>query len=1126
VLAGSTADGTARLENINQLFVRKDGALLLATQGRVLQLASDYLYSVATLAASTETATVAAPWVVTDVSGNYYYILREWYAGAFADSVRKFTTTLPKDASSDTIIIPTNGELYIFDKKGRHLRTLNALTQIVKYEFGYTGGGLLSTITDGDGNVTRIERAAGGVPVAIVGPYGQRTALGIDNNGWLASVTAPGNRTYAMQYHAGGLLEKFIHPNGYYGYMEYDTLGRLVKDGNSEGGWKELLVEKTGNDRKITVRTETGKTRTMSTISGEGNSSMRESVAYDGTVTKVKYNSDGSTITIDPDGTETTVTMAPDIRFGMLESYAARTVVKLPNGTVSTTTRTQSAEFLNPSDPLSLLRLTTVTTDNGRTTTTIYDAATRTSTVISPLGRKLIQTIDARGRVVSEQIPGLENVYYEYDDYGRLKSVSQGSGENRHVFIYNYDDNGMLKSTTDPLGRTNERYYDSSGALVRRILPGERDLAFRYDELGRMVGITPPTRPEHRFVYTLSGLLTEYAPPELADSDSATAYQYNADGEVVGMMRPDGKNIVYNYDSITGKVKSVDTPEGRYEMQYNAVGNPVGHTAPDGMSLTYIFDGPVPVGEIWQGDISGRIDRTLDADINVRSQKVNNQSEIVFDYDNDGQVIRAGDLTLTYDAQNGLPTGSTLDTVTENREYNVFGELSKYETAVASSSVFSASYDRDRGGRIVDKTETVEGVTSRYHYVYDEAGRLADVSRNGITTAHYEYDDNGNRTLARYSETTVTGTYDDQDRMLTYGGNSYAYTANGELLAATASAGVTTYTYDVMGNLRSLTLPDGKRIDYLIQIGNRRVGKKVDGVLEQAFIYDGGQIVAELDREGKIKSRFVYSGDANVPDYMIRDGRKYRIVTDHLGSPRLIVDAASGVIAQRMDFDEFGIVLIDTNPGFQPFGFAGGLDDPDTGLIRFGERDYDPYAGRWTAKDPIRFNGGNSNLYGYVANDPVNNTDPSGLKSKGACVTGSLGLVIGRGMMTYTTTCTYRDDCGKLAQKVYETTIYAGGINEGWSYGGSLEISEPTPGWICNIDISFVFAISLNYGSGGFGGAPGLASPGFAAGCGGTVLIYDNGTKPPCKSEKCSDSPSPLPPGVVTTWPNNTGIPF
>jgi len=62
-----------------------------------------------------------------------------------------------------------------------------------------------------------------------------------------------------------------------------------------------------------------------------------------------------------------------------------------------------------------------------------------------------------------------------------------------------------------------------------------------------------------------------------------------------------------------------------------------------------------------------------------------------------------------------------------------------------------------------------------------------------------------------------------------------------------------------------------------------------------------------------------------------------------------------------------------------PFGFAGGLHDRDTGLVRFGYRDYDPETGRWTAKDPILFAGGDVDLYGYCLNDPVNLTDSRGL---------------------------------------------------------------------------------------------------------------------------------------------------
>src|SRR3990172_6472136 len=112
---------------------------------------------------------------------------------------------------------------------------------------------------------------------------------------------------------------------------------------------------------------------------------------------------------------------------------------------------------------------------------------------------------------------------------------------------------------------------------------------------------------------------------------------------------------------------------------------------------------------------------------------------------------------------------------------------------------------------------------------------------------------------------------------------------------------------------------------------------------------------------------------------MVKGSTTYRIITDHLGSPRFIVDTTTGTVAQEIDYDEFGNIIFDTNPGFQPFGFAGGLYDQHTKLTRFGARDYDSETGRWTAKDPILFAGGDTNLYGYAGNNPVNKIDPLGL---------------------------------------------------------------------------------------------------------------------------------------------------
>lgn len=130
---------------------------------------------------------------------------------------------------------------------------------------------------------------------------------------------------------------------------------------------------------------------------------------------------------------------------------------------------------------------------------------------------------------------------------------------------------------------------------------------------------------------------------------------------------------------------------------------------------------------------------------------------------------------------------------------------------------------------------------------------------------------------------------------------------------------------------------------------------------------------------------------------MIKNGTTYRIIADHLGSPRLVINTTNGTVEQRLDYDEFGNVLTDTNPGFQPFGFAGGLYDRDTKLTRFGARDYDAEIGRWTAKDPVLFAGKDANLYEYVVNDPINFVDALGLWYIDIGFSGAANGVLGPG---------------------------------------------------------------------------------------------------------------------------------
>jgi RHS repeat-associated protein len=396
--------------------------------------------------------------------------------------------------------------------------------------------------------------------------------------------------------------------------------------------------------------------------------------------------------------------------------------------------------------------------------------------------------------------------------------------------------------------------------------------------------------------------------------------------------------------------------------------------------VSYGYDGFLLTQESSTGVISGTVSFGYDNNFWITRIGVNGDL-INYGYDNDGLLTQAGSLNLSRDTQNGLLTATSLASVNTSLSYNGYGELTAEYASYGGSMLYNTTYTRDDLGRITQKAETINGVTTKYVYSYDAAGRLVEVKENNTPVASYNYDSNGNRNGGFTRDGTISASVDAQDRLTNYNGIVYDYTANGELQSKTESGVPTSYTYDVLGNLMSVTLPGDVTIEYVIDGNNRRIGKKVNGALQQGFLYQNQlNIVAELDGNNNVVSRFVYGSKGNVPDYMIKGGVTYRIISDHLGSPRLVVNASNGQVVQHIDYDEFGNVLNDTNPGFQPFGFAGGIYDQHTGLVRFGARDYDPQVGRWTVKDPIGFGGGYANLYTYVGGNPVNWVDPYGLE--------------------------------------------------------------------------------------------------------------------------------------------------
>jgi RHS repeat-associated protein len=879
------------------------------------------------------------------------------------------------------------------------LRTVSTLTGATLYSFAYDSAGRLASVTDGYGNTTSIQRDGNGNATAIIGPFGQVTTLTLDANGFLSSVTDAANDSYQFTYTADGLMTTSKTPRGSVTSFSYDGLGRLAREDDAAGGFRTFarIDQFPGSSFTVTRKTALGVTTQFQETDSATGDLMHVTTLPEGLQRLLTEGANGVSNQTQPTGSAQSLTLGPDPRFGLQSAINASWIVKSPGGVQSTNSTQRIVQLANVNDPLSLVSQTDTLTTNGRTFSSVYTASTKSFLATSPAGRVMNTTIDSQGRTIAAQFANLAPTAIQYDSHGRPTSITEGVASDARTTSFSYNPQGYIASITDPLNRVTSFTYDAAGRVTSRTLPDGRIIATSYDTDSNETSIAPPSRGAHVFNYSPLDLPSLYNPPDVSGvSPDETSTTYDLDGDVGVVARPDGKALSYTYDA-AGRLASVAFSRGSVGFAYSTTGGQVsGMTAPGGVAHAFAYDGDLLVSHALTGPVSGTIAWSFNNDLLIASEAVNGDA-VTFAYDPDALLVQAGAIAITRDAANGLVTGATLGNSADTYAYNSHREVVDHHATYNSSDVYREQFVRDAIGRIVQKTETITGATDNYMYSYDAVGRLVGVSKNGASTGVYTYDANSNRT----SYSGVFGNVqagqvvvDAQDRLTQYGSTTYTYDNNGETVSKATGGQTTQYSYDELGNLTRVVLPDGTTIDYLIDALNRRIGKKVNGTLVKGWLWDGPlRIAAELDGSGNLVSRFIYGTRANIPEYMVHGGTTYRIVVDELGSPRLVIDVATGTVAERMNHDEFGQVTQDTSPGFVPFGFAGGLYDPQTQLVRFGERDYDPSTGRWLARDPILFAGRQVNLYTYAFNDPVDLNDPEGTEGGEGGIDDPLGVI-------------------------------------------------------------------------------------------------------------------------------------
>ncbi|WP_320006980.1 RHS repeat-associated core domain-containing protein [Maridesulfovibrio sp.] len=280
---------------------------------------------------------------------------------------------------------------------------------------------------------------------------------------------------------------------------------------------------------------------------------------------------------------------------------------------------------------------------------------------------------------------------------------------------------------------------------------------------------------------------------------------------------------------------------------------------------------------------------------------------------------------------------------------------------------------RDEDGRIVEKICSLEPKDHHLRYEYDAGGRLHKVWKDERLIEEYLY--------GKYGERYFGTTQQAGQRRFIYGpglrleqaGNlKYSYDDHGRMVMKQNGSNVTKYQYHQSGLLQQVNLPDGRRISYVIDPHGRRMAKQVNSRTVESYSWDNsGRLAVVVDGEGNNRKEFVYNDECN-PVSMYYNGQIYSLASDQVGTIYMVADAGGNEI-KRIIRDSFGNLTVDTNERIKlPLGFAAGLHDTDTGLVHFGQREYEPSIGLFIQPDQLVTNDRVVDAYSYCHNDPVN----------------------------------------------------------------------------------------------------------------------------------------------------------
>jgi RHS repeat-associated protein len=867
-------------------------------------------------------------------------------------------------ATTDPLIHTTSS---VYDSRNRIVRSFDAAGFV--HMFGFDAAGQLASETD---------------------ELGQNTEYSYDSLGHRIRVTQPdpdfadgmqrGPITSWVYDSAGHVLSQ-SDPLGRVTSMQYDALGRessrVLPDPDGPGGLPAPLVR--------------------SRYGAEGG--LVQSIDQLGRSTFTIFDSSGRAVQViepDPDGA------------GPLPSPVHSSAYDAVGNRIRT------------SDTL------------GRETQFQYDAAGHLTRTIhpDPDGSGPLQapttatSYDAVGNVVAVTDPLGHTATFLYDNLNRrvreTQSDPDGAGPLVAPFhVYTYDGVGDQLTSADATGATTRFEYDSLNRLKRIIDPRSAATSYAYDQVGNRIGVTDPDMNSTLFDFdrlnrtvretnSLGGsrsVVLDAVGNTLSETDrNGRVRQFTYDGlnRITSEQWMNGgsvaRAIATNYDA-AGRTQSVSDPDSSIAYNYDALDRPIS------ISITGNAGGPsVTWGYTY--DAAGNL-ATRNETVDGQNGATNNYGFDSLDRmilaQQSGSGIASKRVDLVYNALDQLASvvrsadlAGTQTVAQSTYGYDLANRLTNLSHTAGATTLAAYTYQLDAANRITRITSTADS-NSIGVYSYDAASQLTSATHTEQAAENFTYDSNGNRTTSGYQVGT-------NNRMTSDGTFTYMYDNEGNRTRRTriGTGEMTDYTWDHRNRLTRVTNknPSGivlQQVDYAYDALDRRVSRTVDPdgsgqavPTRDYFLFEGDDVALmfrDPDASGAqpyvLISRLLYGPavDQVLAEDSVTQGVLWAL-PDHEGTVHDVVARVDTTtqVKNHLVYDSFGRVVSETAPAVDHLAsFTGRERDEATGLMNYRARWYDPAVGRFLSEDPAGFGAGDANLSRYVANNPVNATDPSGL---------------------------------------------------------------------------------------------------------------------------------------------------